>query len=145
VPKVQHKPIKSPRKGSNKESKRHPKVALVWCTGLSGVPPDSVRCTREINFELATFGNSGSHSAIIHRTVRCSAGLSGVVPDYPVCQAEQRLPAPTVVCNGYSEQRTVPTARAESEQASDGALDSEHELSGGPHVRSSNGRTLTVG
>jgi hypothetical protein len=24
-------------------------------TGLSGAPPDSVRCTREINSELATF------------------------------------------------------------------------------------------
>jgi hypothetical protein len=29
VPKVQHKPIKSPRKGSNKKSKRQPKSALV--------------------------------------------------------------------------------------------------------------------
>jgi hypothetical protein len=29
VPKDQHKPIKSPRKGSNKKSKRQPKVALV--------------------------------------------------------------------------------------------------------------------
>jgi hypothetical protein len=46
--------------------------------------PDSVRCTREFQSELATFGNSGSHSAIIHRTVRCSTGLSGV-------PAEQRL------------------------------------------------------
>jgi hypothetical protein len=84
VPKVHNKPIKRPRKGSNKESKRQPKCALVWCTGLSGVPPDSVRCTREPDSELLTFGNSGSHSAIIHRTVRCSTGLSGV-------PAEQRL------------------------------------------------------
>jgi hypothetical protein len=38
-------------------------------------PPDSVRCTREPNFELATFGNSGSRSAIIHRTVRCASGV----------------------------------------------------------------------
>jgi hypothetical protein len=38
VPKVQHKPIKSPRKGSNKKSKRQPKAALVWRTGLSGAP-----------------------------------------------------------------------------------------------------------
>jgi hypothetical protein len=59
VPKVQHKPIKSPRKGSNKKSKRQPKAALVWRTGLSGVPPDSVRCTREDKLELASFGNFG--------------------------------------------------------------------------------------
>jgi hypothetical protein len=45
---------------------------------LSGVPPDSVRCTREPNSKLATFGNSGSYSAIIHRVVWCSTGLSGV-------------------------------------------------------------------
>jgi hypothetical protein len=77
VPKVQHKPIKRQRKGSNKKSKRQPKVVLVWRTGLSGVPPDSVRCTREINSELATFGNSGSHSDIIHRTVRCAKRSNG--------------------------------------------------------------------
>jgi hypothetical protein len=37
-------------------------------------PPDSVRCTRDANSELLTFGNSGGLSAIIHRTVRCSTG-----------------------------------------------------------------------
>jgi hypothetical protein len=78
MPKVHNKPIKRPRKSSNKKSKRPPKCALVWRTGLSGVPPDSVRCTREPDSELATFGNSESRSAIIHRTVRCSTGLSGV-------------------------------------------------------------------
>jgi hypothetical protein len=62
--------------GSNKESKRQSKCALVWRTGLSGAPPDSVRCTREPNSELLIFRNSGSHSAISHRTVRCSTGLS---------------------------------------------------------------------
>jgi hypothetical protein len=51
---------------------------LVWRTGLSDVPPDCVRCTREFQSELATFGNLGGRSAIIHRTVRCSTGLSGV-------------------------------------------------------------------
>jgi hypothetical protein len=77
VPKVQHKPIKSPRKCSNKKSKRQPKAALVWHTGLSGVPPDSVRCTRKINSKFATFGNLGSHSAIIHRTVLCAKRSNG--------------------------------------------------------------------
>ena len=87
MPKVQDKPIKSPRKGSNKKSKIQPKAALVWRTGLSGVPPDSVRCTRENNSELLSFGFLGSHSAIIHRTVRCATGLSGVPPD---CSVHQR-------------------------------------------------------
>jgi hypothetical protein len=81
VLKVQHKPIKSLRKGSNKKSKRQPKAALVWRTGLSGVPPDSVRCTRESNSKLATFRNLGSHSAIIHRTVRCAKRSNGLQRD----------------------------------------------------------------
>jgi hypothetical protein len=38
--------------------------------------PDSVRCTREFQSELATFGNSGGRSAIIHRTVRCASGVT---------------------------------------------------------------------
>jgi hypothetical protein len=46
--------------------------------------PDSVRCTREIDSELASFGNLGGRSTIIHRTVRCNTGLSDV-------PAEQRL------------------------------------------------------
>jgi hypothetical protein len=91
VPKVHNKPIQRPRKGSNKESKRQPKCALVWRTRLSGVPPDSVRCTSEFQSELATFGNSGNHSAIF-------TGLSGVAPDCPVRQRS----------NGYSSSaRTI--------------------------------------
>jgi hypothetical protein len=84
VPKLHIKSIKRLKNDSNTESKCQPKCALVWRTGLSGVPPDSVRCTRDSNSELLTFGNSGGRSAIIHRTVRCSTGLSGV-------PAEQRL------------------------------------------------------
>jgi hypothetical protein len=45
---------------------------------VSDAPPDSVRCTRENHSELATFGFLELPSAIIHRTVRCSTGLSGV-------------------------------------------------------------------
>ena len=39
------KPIKRTRQGSKERSKEKPKCSLVWRTGLSGVPPDSVRCT----------------------------------------------------------------------------------------------------
>jgi hypothetical protein len=77
VPKVQHKLIKVQEKVQIKRAKDNKKTSLVWRTRLSGVPPDSVQCTREPNSELATFGNSGSHSAIIHRTVWCTTGLSG--------------------------------------------------------------------
>jgi hypothetical protein len=87
VPKVQHKPIKSPRKGSNRKKQNQPKAALVWRIGLSGVPPDSVRCTREIHSELLSFEFLGRHSAIIHWTVRCSTRLSDVPSGATVASA----------------------------------------------------------
>jgi hypothetical protein len=92
VPKVHNKPIKRSRKGSNKESKRQPKGTLVWRTGLSGVPPDSVgappdsvRCTRALEAELATFGNFQGRSAIIHRTVRCASGATATSRTTVIC------------------------------------------------------------
>jgi hypothetical protein len=65
---------------------------------VSDAPPDSVRCTREPDSKLLTFEDSGSRSAIIHRIVRCSTGLSGVAPDCPVRQRSNGYIAPTVVC-----------------------------------------------
>jgi hypothetical protein len=50
---------------------------IVRCaTGQSGVPPDSVRYTRELDAELLTFGKMGGRSAIIHRTIRCASGAT---------------------------------------------------------------------
>ena len=115
MPKVHNKPIKRPRRGSNKESKRQPKGTLVWRTRLSGVPPDSVRCTREFQSKLATFGNSGSHSAIIHQTVRCASRVTAT-------------PAPTVACNSIKRA----TVRAEVRHAPEGAPESLQDLSGAP-------------
>jgi hypothetical protein len=43
---------------------------------VSGAPPDSVRCTRALDAELATFGKMGGRSAIIHRTFRCAIGAT---------------------------------------------------------------------
>jgi hypothetical protein len=84
VSKVHNKPIKRSKVGFNKRAKGHPKAPLVWRTGLSGVPPDSVRCTRGLQLELATFGNvSRGTRAIIHRTVRCT-------PDSVRCAKEER-------------------------------------------------------
>jgi hypothetical protein len=51
---------------------------VVWRTGQSGEPPDSVRCTRVNQLKLFTFGFPRHTSAIIHRTVRCSTGLCPV-------------------------------------------------------------------
>ena len=91
MPKVQHKPIKRSKLGFKRKEQKKPKAALVWRTRLSGVPPDSVQCTRVDSLQLASFGNSGSHSAIIHRTVRCSTGLSGVPAEQRLLRANGRL------------------------------------------------------
>jgi hypothetical protein len=115
VPKVHNKPIKRPRKDSNLESKSQPKCALVWRIGLSGVPPDSVRCTRDSNSELPTFGNSGSHSAIIHRTVRCASGATAT--------SRQRSSAEGIKCA---------TVHARVRAEPDGAPDTEQCLSDAP-------------
>jgi hypothetical protein len=45
--KVQHKPINVQERGQIQRSKET-ECALVWRTGLSGVPPDSVWCTRSV-------------------------------------------------------------------------------------------------
>jgi hypothetical protein len=135
VPKVHNKPIKRPRKGSNKKSKRQPKCALVWRTGLSGAPPDSVRCTREFQSELATFGNS-------RKPLRC------VAPDCPVCQQSNGYYS----TNGrlqrqlmrYSARRSQSRARSRTGQST-GPVRCTTGLSGDPEDRSSNGRTLMVG
>jgi hypothetical protein len=85
VYKVHTQPIKRPSFGFNKEAKRQPKALWSGSTGLSGAPPDSVRCTRGIRLQLATFGKIQCRRAIIHRTVRCT-------PDSVRCSKEARPP-----------------------------------------------------
>jgi hypothetical protein len=105
VPKVECKPIKILRKSSNKKSKRQPKGSPgLHHQTVSGAPPDSVRCTREFHSKLATFGNSG-------RPLRYNS------PDCPVCQAEQRSSAPTVVCRGTVKRYSARLRAQKSEQA----------------------------
>jgi hypothetical protein len=135
MPKVHNKPIKRPRKDSNKRSKRQPKCALVWHTGLSGAPPDSVRCTREPDSKLATFGNSGGRSAIIHRTVRCTSGATAT--------SRQRSSAEEQLMR-YSARRSQSRARMRTGQST-GPVRCTTGLSGGPDVRSSNGQNPTTG
>jgi hypothetical protein len=57
---------------------------MIWRTGLSGGPPDSVRCTRGLHGELFTFGKIQRRSAIIHRIVRCT-------PDSVRCPKGEQL------------------------------------------------------
>jgi hypothetical protein len=88
--KVQHKPINIHDRVQIQRSKET-ECALVWRTGLSGVPPDSVGAPVPYKDELATLGFLQARSAIIHRTVWCATGLSGA-------PAEQRLLHATVDC-----------------------------------------------
>ena len=91
--------------------------------------PDSVRCTRDSNSELLTFGNSGGRSTIIHRTVRCSTGQCLVAHRTVRCASgatatsRQRSSAKRIQCA---------TLRAEVRHASEGAPDSLQDLSGAP-------------
>jgi hypothetical protein len=87
--------------GSNKESKGQPKCALVWRTGLSGAPTDSVRCTRGLQAELFTFGKSQRRFAIIHQTVRCTTGQC------PVPQGSATLNSPASGIRSAKIHRTV--------------------------------------
>jgi hypothetical protein len=82
---------------------------------VSGAPPDNVRCTRDSNSELLTFGNSGGRSAIIHRTVRCASEATAT--------SRQWSSAECIECA---------TVRARVRAETDGAPDSEQCLSGAP-------------
>jgi hypothetical protein len=79
------------------------------------VPPDSVRCTRALNAELATFGKMGGRSAIIHRTVQCANGAKATSHA-------------TVDCNHI--QCAIVRARVRARVV--GAPDSLQDLSGAP-------------
>jgi hypothetical protein len=98
---------------------------LVCHRTVSGAPPDSVRCTREFHSELATFGKLGGRSAIIHRTVRCSIGLSSAPSGATAPSANGRL-------QRYRNSEQCSLYAQKSEQASEGAPDSEQWLSGAP-------------
>jgi hypothetical protein len=70
---------------------------------LSGVPPDSVRCTRELEVELATFGKIRGRSAIIHRTVRWSTEQCPVSHQTVRCASGATATSrATVDCNAFN-------------------------------------------
>jgi hypothetical protein len=105
---------------------------------------DSVRCTREIHSELFSFGNLGSHSAIIHWAVRCSTRLSGVPCGATSNSANGRVQKWTV-CEQCADNACRVRAGARRRTGHwTLTVWCTTELSGGPTCQSSNGRTLTV-
>jgi hypothetical protein len=75
-------------KKTEKGFKYREQMSAKVCPGLAH---RTVRCTRDSNSELLTFGNSGGRSAIIHRTVRWRTGLSGVPAEQRLLRANGRL------------------------------------------------------
>jgi hypothetical protein len=79
VPKVQHKPIKRSKLGFKRKEQKKPKRTLVWRTGLSGVPPDNVRCAREdrpqtlhLQVSPGALCYNSLDCPVCHQTVRCT-------------------------------------------------------------------------
>jgi hypothetical protein len=73
---------------------------------MSGAPPDSVRCTRELSSKLITFGKIRGRSAIIHR-VRWRTGRSGVPAEQRLLQRQRSTATAfnALQCAPESEQR----------------------------------------
>jgi hypothetical protein len=93
------------------------------------MPPDSVRCTRDSNSELLTFGNSGGRSAIIHRTVRWSTGQCPVAHRTVRCAS-----GATATSRQWSSAEGIKcaTVRARVRAVPDGAPDTEQCMSCAP-------------
>jgi hypothetical protein len=145
---------------------------VVWRTGLSGVPPDSVRYTRELDAQLRTLGNFQRRFAIIHRTCPVHTGQCPVLqrratlnsPASDFCSAiihrtcsvhtglsgdpaEQRL----LRANGRLQCIKCAPARAEEQSTrgwhtgqSTGLVRCTTGQPGGPTRQSSNGRNPTA-
>jgi hypothetical protein len=120
------------------KEQRKPKVPLICRTGLSGVPPDSVRCTRVDQLQLASFGFSGSHSAIIHQTIWCASGVRANCANGRLQKLQEQWTVRDCA-------RRVRAGARRSTGQWTGPVRCTTRLSGGPTCQSSNGQTLTVG
>jgi hypothetical protein len=141
VLKVQHKPIKRSELGFKRKEQKKPKRTLVWRTGLSGVPPDSVRCTTG-----QCLVHQGRSTPTLHLRV------SGLLlrynsPDCPVCHWTVRC---TKRSNDYQRNGRLHSALTELQFAAEvragarGAPDCPvHQDVKAPTVETV--RTLTVG
>jgi hypothetical protein len=97
VPKVQLKAnTKIKKRGSRRKEQRKPKCSLVWRTRLSGVPLDSVRCTREERLQTLHLRVSQAHlrynspvCLVCHRTVRCASGATVICAQWSTLQSKQ--------------------------------------------------------
>jgi hypothetical protein len=93
--KVQYKPINI-KLGIQFEGAKETKCALVWRTGLSGVPPDSVRCTRPVQgwtshsrVSAGALRYNSPDYPVCHRAVRCASGATTNSRNGRLCKCEQ--------------------------------------------------------
>jgi hypothetical protein len=111
---------------------------------MSGAPSDSVRCTTEIDSELASFRNLGGRSAIIHRTIRCNTGLSGVPAEQRLLRTNGRLQKTLNALQCAPAHAKVRAGARRRTGQSIGPVRCTIGLSGGPNCQSSNGRNPTA-
>jgi hypothetical protein len=135
---------KDKRKGSKQRRKVYRRQP--W----SGVP-DCPVCHRTVSgapgrndFELASFGNLGGRSAIIHRTVRFNTGLSGVPAEQRLLCANGRLQVNIKSKQCASAHAEVRAGARRRTGQSTGLVRSTTGLSGGPNCKSSNGQNPTA-
>jgi hypothetical protein len=142
---------------STKEQRGNRRHLWSGGTGLSGAPPDSVRCTRGLQLKLPTFGNfqrrlhyNSPDCPVYTGHVRCSkeraasgtrqprefisaaplkfTGLSGVHRTVRCIHGATTISAPTATCDALNAR----AARAEVKRAHTGAPDSQQYMSGAP-------------
>jgi tRNA(Ile2) C34 agmatinyltransferase TiaS len=126
---------------------------LVWEHRTVRCTPDSVRCTRGLQLELATFGNFQGRRTIIQRTVRCTSDsvrcakedspqklasfgkLQRLVrynsPDCPVCTGLSGVHR-TVRCDSGATATSAPTALCHAFNARSARADVRRAHSGTP-------------
>jgi hypothetical protein len=145
VPKVQHKPIKRFELGFKRKEQKKPKRTIVWRTGLSGVPPDSVRCTRvdrpqtlHLRVSLGALRYNSPDCPVWHQTVRSTKRSNGY-------SRNGRLHSALTELQFVAEVRAGTRDASDSEQCLSGAAPDcpVHQDVRAPTVETV--RTLTVG
>jgi hypothetical protein len=135
---------KGSQQTNTKIKERVHKKGAKYTEGSPGLEHRTVRCTREIDSELACFGNLGGRSAIIHRTVRCSTGLSGVPAEQRLLRANGRLQRTINALQCAPARAEVRAGARRRTEQSTGHIRCTTGLSGGPNCQSSNGRNPTA-
>jgi hypothetical protein len=99
--KVQHKPINIQVRDPIQKEQKGLESVVVWRTGLSGVPPDSVRCTRTV--QVSTSHSQENTGALHYNSLNC-----------PVCQRATAIQRATVDSDG--EQWNTVRGRSQSNE-----------------------------